>query len=123
MRGMPLPIPPINFWGPAAREFLRLPPKAIEVATVALQLAEQGGKHLKAKPLRLPGVVGSKVMEIVINVAGDTYRVVYTPLINGEIWVLRAFQKKSTMGIKTSVAEIQLILSRYTALLRERGLL
>lgn len=119
---MPPPLPPINFWGPAAKEFMRLPPRAIEVASSALRLALDGGKHLKAKPLRLPSVPGTKVMEIVINVAGDTYRVVYTTLVEGEIWVLRVFQKKSTIGIKTSAAEIRLILSRFMALLKELGL-
>lgn len=117
------PLPPVNFWGPAAKEFARLPARAVEIAASALRVAQEGSKHLKAKPLRLPGVVGTKVMEIVINVAGDTYRVIYTTFIDGEIWVLRVFQKKSTIGIKTSIAEIQLILSRFTALLRERGLI
>ena len=77
-----------------------------------------GDKYAKAKPLRLPGVPGTKVMEIVINFMGDTYRVVYTTAVRGEVWVLRTFQKKSTIGIKTSSAEIRLILSRFFSLMK-----
>lgn len=115
--GMP-PLPPINFWGPAAKEFARLPPRVIEIANLALEFASAGDKLAKAKPLRLPGIPGTKVMEIVIDSMGDTYRIVYTTAVKGEVWVLRAFQKKSTIGIKTSPAEIRLILSRFVALMK-----
>lgn len=112
------PLPPINFWGPAAKEFARLPPRVIEIANLALEFASAGDKLAKAKPLRLPGIPGTKVMEIVIDSMGDTYRIVYTTAVKGEVWVLRAFQKKSTIGIKTSPAEIRLILSRFVALMK-----
>ncbi len=32
---------------------------------------------------------------------GDTFRVVYAAQIGDDIWVVHAFQKKSTRGIKT----------------------
>ena len=37
------------------------------------------------------------------------FRVVYTVQIGVELWVVHAFQKKSTQGIKTPRHEIELI--------------
>ena len=43
----------------------------------------------------------SGVMEIVLKHRGDAFRVVYAVQIGDDIWVVHAFQKKSTRGIKT----------------------
>ena len=40
------------------------------------------------------------------------YRVVYAVQLGSDIWVLPAFQKKSTQGIKTPKREIDLIKGR-----------
>ena len=40
---------------------------------------------------------------------GDAFRVVYAVRLGEEIWVVHAFQKKSTQGIKTPKHEIELI--------------
>jgi len=40
---------------------------------------------------------------------GDAFRVVYAVQLAEEIWVLHAFQKKSTQGVKTPKREIDLI--------------
>ncbi len=42
----------------------------------ALYLAQRGEKHPNAKPLR--GYRGAGVLEVVEDVAGDTFRSVYT---------------------------------------------
>jgi phage-related protein len=51
-------------------------------------------------------------MEIVQRHRGDAFRVVYTVQIGEDIWVIHAFQKKSTQGIKTPKHEIDLIHER-----------
>lgn len=76
----------------------------------ALYVAQQGGKHRDAKPLR--GFGGAGILEIVENHAGDTYRAVYTVRMAGRVYALHAFQKKSKAGIKTPKSEIDLIKSR-----------
>ena len=76
----------------------------------ALDLAQQGKKHLAAKPLT--GFGGAGVLEIVDDYDGDTYRVVYTVKFAGAIYVLHAFQKKSKKGIATPKQEIELIKKR-----------
>jgi phage-related protein len=76
----------------------------------ALYVAEQGGKHDHAKPLR--GFGGAGVLEIVEDHDGDTYRAVYTVRLAGRVYALHAFQKKSKAGIKTPKAEINVVKSR-----------
>jgi phage-related protein len=43
---------------------------------------------------------------------GDAFRVVYAVQLADEIWVVHAFQKKSTQGAKTPQREIELIKDR-----------
>ena len=52
------------------------------------------------------------VWEIVARHDTDTYRAVYTVNIGEKIYVLHAFQKKSTRGIRTPKREIDLIKQR-----------
>ena len=51
-------------------------------------------------------------MELALRRQGDAYRVVYALQVGPEIWVLHAFQKKATTGIKTPKAEIDLVRER-----------
>lgn len=76
----------------------------------ALYLAQTGGKHPDAKPLK--GFGGAGVLEIVIGYGGATYRVVYTVKFRGAAYALHAFQKKSKTGIATPKKEIDLIWER-----------
>ena len=48
-------------------------------------------------------------MEIVDRHDTNTYRAVYTTQFDGRIYVLHAFQKKSTKGIATPQKDIELI--------------
>jgi phage-related protein len=43
---------------------------------------------------------------------GDAFRVVYAVQLGEDIWVVHVFQKKSTRGIKTPKAEIDLVKDR-----------
>ena len=79
----------------------------------ALYLAQIGGKHDHAKPLK--GFGGAGVLEVVEDHAGDTYRAVYTVKFEHAVYVLHAFQKKSKTGIKTPQEDIDLIRRRLTA--------
>ena len=62
-----------------------------------------------AKPLH---GVGSGVFEIALAFKGDAFRVVYAVQLADEIWVIHAFQKKSTKGIRAPKHEIDLIRER-----------
>jgi phage-related protein len=56
--------------------------------------------------------MGSGVFEIALPFRGDAFRVVYAVQVGDDIWVVHAFQKKSTHGIKTPKREIDLIKDR-----------
>ena len=55
------------------------------------------------------------MLEVVADYDGDTYRAVYTVKFAGVVYVLHAFQKKSKKGIKTPVAEMNVIRQRLKA--------
>jgi phage-related protein len=52
---------------------------------------------------------------------GDAFRVVYAVRIADDLWVVHAFQKKSTQGIKTPRREIDLIKDRLKRLKEMNG--
>ena len=76
----------------------------------ALYAAQCGETDPAAKPLK--GFGGARVMEIVDRHDTNTYRAVYTAQFDEAIYVLHAFQKKSTRGIATPKHEIDLIRRR-----------
>lgn len=97
-------------WVGDSREQVRSFPKTTRTKIgEALRIAQAGGKHPKAKPLRS---MGSGVLEIIAPYDTNTYRAIYTVNIGENIYVLHAFQKKSTSGISTSQKEIDLIKRR-----------
>jgi phage-related protein len=79
----------------------------------ALYIAQQGGKHKDAKPLK--GFGGATVLEVVQNDGNGTYRTMYTVQFEQVIYVLHAFQKKSKTGIKTSKQDMDLVEKRLAA--------
>jgi len=100
---------PISWLKPARRDFDEFPAGArIELAR-ALTIVAEGQMPDIAKPLR---GFGAGVMELALRHRGDAFRVVYTLRVGDEIWVVHAFQKKSTSGIKTPRHEIDLIHER-----------
>ena len=66
----------------------------------------------KAKPWKGEG---PGVLEIVEDHRSDTYRAVYTVRFESAVYVLHAFQKKSTKGVKTSLTDVRLISQRLKA--------
>ena len=87
-----------------------MPVKVVDLFGYALHLAQQGGKHTQAKPLKGFGSAG--VLEVVENNDGNTYRAVYTVKLGDAVYVLHCFQKKSHEGIATPQHDIELIRDR-----------
>jgi phage-related protein len=56
--------------------------------------------------------LGSSVFEIALPFRGDAFRVVYAVQLGEDTWVVHAFQKKSTRGIKAPKPEIDLVKDR-----------
>src|SRR5437016_1355763 len=100
---------PISWIKAALKEFNTFPEGVRSICLAALTIAAEGGKADIAKPMY---GMGSGVLEIALPYRGDAFRVVYTVQLAEEIWVVHAFQKKSTQGIKTPKREIDLIKER-----------
>jgi phage-related protein len=98
------------FWVKAARKtFERFPAGARERIAQALDIAAEGRMATIAKPMK---GLGSGVFEVALKYRSDAYRVVYAVQIGEALWVVHSFQKKSTTGIKTPKAEVDIIRSR-----------
>ena len=100
---------PVSWIKAALKEFEAFPEGARSVCLAALTIAAEGGKADIAKPMH---GMGSGVFELALSFRGDAFRVVYTVRLAEEIWVVHAFQKKSTQGIKTPKREVDLIKDR-----------
>ncbi len=95
------------FWtGSSKADLLGFPEVVIDEMGTALSVAQFGGKHPCAKPWHGGG---PGVFEVVEDYRSDTYRAVYTVKLEGAVYVLHAFQKKSPKGIKTARKDVELI--------------
>lgn len=109
---------PISWIKAARKEFDKFPMAAQSICLAALVVSAEGGKADIAKPLQ---GLGSGVFEIALPHRGDAFRVVYAAQIGEAIWVVHAFQKKSTQGIKTPKHEIDLVEQRLKRLKEALG--
>ncbi len=107
---MPRPTLRTISWIKAARkDFEAFPARAIDRALDALTIVADGGTPDLAKPLT---GLSAGVWELAIKERGDAYRVVYALQLGDDVWVVHAFQKKSTKGISTPRHEIDLVRDR-----------
>src|SRR5580698_187661 len=100
---------PVSWLRAALKEFEAFPEGVRSICLAALTIAAEGGKADIAKPMH---GLGSGVFEIALPFKSDAFRVVYAVQLADEIWVVHAFQKKSTQGIKTPKRAIDLIKDR-----------
>ena len=100
---------PVSWIKAALKAFTAFPASAQSICLTALTIAAEGGKADLAKPM--PGL-GAGVFEIALPFHGAAFRVVYAVQVGEAIWIVHAFQKKSTQGIKTSQRDIEVIKDR-----------
>jgi phage-related protein len=99
------------FWMDSSRADLKAFPKPVQSDVgYALFAAQCGEEYRSVKALQ--GFGGRSVLEIMAPHDGDTYRAVYTVRFKDSIYVLHAFQKKSTRGIATPKRELDTIRQR-----------
>ncbi|MES9880109.1 MAG: type II toxin-antitoxin system RelE/ParE family toxin [Sedimenticola sp.] len=93
---------PLVWVGSSVKDLRKFPDDVKRIMGHVLYFAQQGDKHMDAKPL-----------EVVEDHKGDTYRAVYTVKFEGKIYVLHCFQKKSKKGIATPKPDMDLIKDRF----------
>ena len=103
-------LKPLVWIGGSKKDLGKLPRIVRKLFGFALRLAQQGLRHTDAKSLR--GFGGGAVIEVVEDFDGNTFRAVYTVRLEGVVYALHVFQKKSKEGTKTPRAEMELIRKR-----------
>jgi phage-related protein len=101
---------PVDWVSSSLKDMRALPEDVQATFGFALYIAQCGGKHPDAKPLK--GFVGAGVLEVVEDYNADTYRAVYTVRFSDSVYVLHVFQKKSKHGIATPKEDIEKISAR-----------
>ncbi len=87
---------PLAFLDAARRDFLEMPEAVIDTAGHNLSLVQEGEDPIVSfKPMR---GIGSGTYELRIRDDTDAYRVVYVVAFAHAVWVIDAFQKKSSSG-------------------------
>lgn len=108
---------PVRWVGSSRRDLKAFPQAVRRDIGQALYAAQRGEEYPAVKALK--GFGGRSVLEIVAPHGTDTYRAVYTVRFHDAVYVLHAFQKKSTRGIATPQQDIELIRRRLAAAERD----
>jgi phage-related protein len=108
---------PVRWVGSSRRDLKTFPRPVQRDVGQALYAAQCGEEYPSVKALK--GFGGRTVLEIVAPFERDTFRAVYTVRFGDAIYVLHAFQKKSTRGIATPQREIELVKQRLAAAERD----
>jgi phage-related protein len=103
-------LKPVFWVGSARRDLKSFPREVQRHVGQALFAAQQGEEYPTVKALK--GFGGRSVLEIVVSHQRDAFRIVYTVRFQDVLYVLHAFQKKSTRGIATSGRDVELIKQR-----------
>ena len=103
------PPRPVIWMGDSLDVLREFPAPVQDEIGYALYLAQIGSKYVAAKPLK---GLGPGVLEVLSDERGDTFRAVYTVRFADAVYVLHAFQKKSTKGISTPQREVDLVKTR-----------
>ena len=110
MAKLPKPaLAPVDWIGSAKDDVTRFPQEIKNELGQSLFAAQLGQLADNAKPMK--GEL-REVTEIVAKGDDGTYRLMYTVKLGDRIYVLHAFQKKSTHGIATPKRETDLIKQR-----------
>lgn len=103
-------IKPLVWIGSSKKDLMDLPVSVRKFVGHALDLAQRGERHGAAKVLSGFGSAG--ILEVIEDDSGGTYRTVYTVCFPEAVFVLHAFQKKSTRGIATPKPDMDIIRHR-----------
>lgn len=98
--------------GNSKKDLIAMPVPLRKDFGVALDIAQQGLTPHGAKFLKGQAAGATQLSE---DYRGDTFRAVYTVELEGCLYVLHCFQKKSKQGAATPKADLDLIATRLKA--------
>jgi phage-related protein len=104
---------PLHWVGSTLDDVKEFPEEVRSEVGFSLYLAQLGEKALNAVPM--VGFGSSKVLEVVIDDSGNTYRSIYTVKFPKAVYAIHAFQKKSRRGTATPQPDLRLIRTRLRA--------
>jgi phage-related protein len=113
----PLLEKPILWMGSSLDDLSRFPSRAKRIAGYALRLAQRNERHIDAKPMH--GVFADVVEIVARDGFRRTSRVMYVVQFPGVVYVLHAFNKKATQGIKTPHLDLETLGIRLKAAKRD----
>ena len=103
----------LEFVGSSRKDLKSFPKEVQRSIGYDLWRVQEGKQPRRCKMLK--GLRGGGVLEILKDLRGDTFRVVYTVRFADIVYVLHAFQKKAVRGSKTPSHEIELVRTRLKA--------
>lgn len=98
----------LEWMGSSKKDLIEMPEDVRSEFGHGLFLAQNGLRHVNAKPY-------GPSIELIERHDGDTYRCIYNVNIDDDIYVLHAFQKKSTSGIAVPKHVKETIETRFKA--------
>ena len=98
----------VEWMGNSLKDLIAMPEEVRAEFGHGLYLAQVGQRHVSAKPY-------GESIELIERLDGDTYRCVYNIRIDDDLYVLHAFQKKSTSGIAVPKHDKETIEARLKA--------
>ena len=100
--------------GSARKDYAEFPARVQDDIGYRLYRVQAGGSVFPpAKALSQGVLKGLGIYELGEDYDGDTYRAVYAVKLDGVVYVLHAFKKKSTSGIATPRHHVDLIRARF----------
>jgi phage-related protein len=96
--------------GSCRADLAAFPQGARRVLGFAHHVAQLGGRHADARPLR--GFGGGGVLEVIEDYDRRTFRLMYTVRLGDRVYALHAFKKKSTRGVQTPKHEMDVVRRR-----------
>src|SRR6266550_2220529 len=100
---------PVVWIGSSLKDLRGMPDAVKDEVGYALDRVQNGETPTSAT--KMHGDL-KEVMEIHVDQGGDTYRTLYTVKLEGIVYVLDAFQKKSKRGKETPRSDIERIRAR-----------
>jgi phage-related protein len=105
---------PLAWVGSFRKDYAEFPARVQDDIGYRLYRVQVGGSVFPpARGLNQRLLKGLGIYELGEDYDGDTYRAVYTVKLDGVVYVLHAFKKKSKSGIATPRQDIDVIRARY----------